>query len=66
MPVQTTAQPPLSEEELKQYEGKWIAFEGDEVLAAADSIEELSADPKVKAAESKSLYHVPAPSTLYY
>lgn len=44
---------------VEQYAGKWIAIRGDEVVASADSLEELWANERVS--RDDTLYAVPEP-----
>ena len=46
-------------EGVEQYAGKWIAIRGDEVVASADSLEELYANEHVSRGDT--LYVVPEP-----
>jgi hypothetical protein len=55
----TTEQPPVLPEGVEQYAGKWIAIRGDEVVASADSLEELYANEHVSRGDT--LYVVPEP-----
>lgn len=58
------AQAPLPEGALEKYSGKWIAVRDGDVVASADSYEELQADKKVM--EDEATYHVPSSSALFY
>ncbi len=55
----TAEQPPVLPEGVDQYAGKWIAIRGDEVVASADSVEELFANDQVS--RDDTLYAVPEP-----
>ena len=55
----TTEQGPLLPKGVEQYAGKWIAIRGDEVVASADSLEELRANDQVS--RSDALWVVPEP-----
>ena len=48
-------------EGVEQYAGKWIAIRGDEVVASADSLEELYANELVS--HDDALWVVPEPGT---
>jgi hypothetical protein len=50
---------PALPEGVEQYAGKWIAIRGDEVVASADSLEELRANDQVS--RSDALWVVPEP-----
>ena len=64
MTPQTLSQTPLSREIFDRYQGKWIAVLNGDVIADADSLEELRNDPDADGADA--YYHVPPPTTLYY
>jgi hypothetical protein len=51
-------------EGVEQYAGKWIAIRGDEVVASADSLEELYANDQVS--RSDALWVVPEPGTHFF
>jgi hypothetical protein len=55
---------PVSEDVKEQNRGKWIAIRGDEVIASAESLDELIADERVKALDA--VYRVPTTSTYFY
>ena len=57
----TTKQGPVLPEGVEQYAGKWIAIRGDEVVASADSLEELYANEQVS--RTDALWVVPEPGT---
>jgi hypothetical protein len=44
---------------VEQYAGKWIAIRGDEVVASADSLEELRANDQVS--RNDAVWVVPEP-----
>jgi hypothetical protein len=46
---------------VEQYAGKWIAIRGDEIVASADSLEELYADDQVS--PDDALWVVPEAGT---
>lgn len=58
------AQAPLPEGALKEFADKWIAVRDGEVIASADTYDELLADEKVM--EDDATYHVPPASALFY
>jgi uncharacterized protein DUF5678 len=60
----TLAQAPLSEEALEKYSDRWVAVRGAEVVAAAATFEELTADEHVR--ETDAVYHVPSATSLFY
>ena len=55
----TTEQPPVLPDGVEHYAGRWIAIRGDEVVASADSLEELCANEHVS--HDDTLYVVPEP-----
>jgi hypothetical protein len=57
----TTEQGPAVPEGVEQYAGKWIAIRGDEVVASADSLEELRANELVS--RNDAVWVVPEPGT---
>jgi hypothetical protein len=58
------AQPPVPSEAFEQYPGRWVAIRGDEIVAVADDVEVLRADPKVRGEDA--LFLVPEPSSHFY
>ena len=60
----TTEQGPVLPEGVEQYAGKWIAIRGDEVVASADSLEELYANDQVS--RDDALWVVPEPGTHFF
>jgi hypothetical protein len=57
-------QNPLSADAFEGYEGKWIAVRDGEVIASADSLQELRAEPQVT--PDDAVYVVPeAPSYFF-
>jgi len=57
-------QPALSVEALGEYAGKWVALRGNEVIAAADTLEELRAMPDVR--REDMVWVVPEPGSHFY
>jgi len=57
-------QPALSAEVLSDYAGKWVALRGNEVIAAADTLEELRAMPDVQ--REDAVWVVPESSSHFY
>jgi hypothetical protein len=57
-------QAPFRSGALDKYAGKWVAIRHGEVVAAADSLEELRADPEVR--RTDAVYVVPEPSSYFY
>ena len=55
----TTEQGPVLPKGVEQYAGKWIAIRGDEVIASADSLEELRANELVS--RDDAVWVVPEP-----
>lgn len=58
------AQPPVPPEAFSEHPGKWVAIRDRQILAAADSVEELERDDEVEATDT--LFLVPEPSTHFY
>ena len=50
-------------EGVERYAGKWIAIRGDEIVASADSLEELYANDQVS--RNDALWVVPEPGTYF-
>ena len=48
----------------ERYAGKWIAIRGDEIVAGADSLEELYANEQVS--RSDALWVVPEAGTYFF
>jgi hypothetical protein len=61
--AEQTAKAPISEEALEAHRGKWVALRGGEVIASADSFEELTAD---EVEPSDAIYHVPESPGAFY
>lgn len=59
----TTEQGPLLPKGVDQYAGKWIAIRGDEVVASADSLEELYANEEVS--RDDAVWVAPEPGTYF-
>ena len=59
----TTEQGPVRPKDVEQYAGKWIAIRGDEVVASADSLEELRANEQVS--RDDAVWVVPEPGTYF-
>jgi hypothetical protein len=55
---------PALPEGVEKYAGKWIAIRGDEVVASADSLEELRANEQVS--RKDALWVVPEPGTHFF
>jgi Family of unknown function (DUF5678) len=51
-------------EDVEQYAGKWIAIRGDEVVASADSLEELYANEQVS--RNDAVWVVPEPGIHFF
>lgn len=49
--------------DVEQYAGKWIAIRGDEVVASADSLEELRANDQVS--RDDDVWIAPEPGTYF-
>jgi hypothetical protein len=49
---------------MEQYAGKWIAIRGDEVVASADSLEELRANDQVS--RDDDVWVVPEPGIHFF
>jgi Family of unknown function (DUF5678) len=47
----------------EQYAGKWVAIRGDQIVAGADSLEELRANDQVS--RDDALWIVPEPGTYF-
>lgn len=59
----TTEQGPVLPKGVEQYAGKWIAIRGDEVVASADSLEELRANEQVS--RDDAVWVAPEPGTYF-
>jgi hypothetical protein len=57
-------QPAFPPEAVSEYAGKWVALRGHEVIAAADTLEELRAMPDVQ--REDMVWVVPEPSSHFY
>ena len=57
-------QGPVLPEGVERYAGKWIAIRGDEIVASADSLEELHANDQVS--RNDALWVVPEPGTHFF
>lgn len=57
-------QPALPAEVFSDYAGKWVALRGAEVIAAADTLEELRAMPDVR--REDMVWVVPEPGSHFY
>jgi Family of unknown function (DUF5678) len=55
---------PALPEGVEQYAGKWIAIRGDEVVASADSLEELYANDQVS--RNDAVWVVPEPGIHFF
>jgi Family of unknown function (DUF5678) len=55
---------PLPEGAAEQYAGKWIAIRDEEVIADADTLEDLTADERVT--DKDVLYRVPDQGVYFY
>jgi Family of unknown function (DUF5678) len=60
----TISRPPITEEALKIYAGKWVALRAGEVIAAAEDYHALVADEHVEPTDA--IFHVPSASSLFY
>jgi hypothetical protein len=56
------ALPPVPED-VAQYAGKWVALRGGEVIASADSLEELRENEQVT--RDDAVYVVPEPNMVF-
>ena len=59
----TTEQGPVLPKGVEQYGGKWIAIRGDEIVASADSLEELRANDQVS--RDDDVWVAPEPGTYF-
>ena len=59
----TTEQGPVLPKGVEQYPGKWIAIRGDEIVASADSLEELRANDQVS--RDDDVWVAPEPGTYF-
>lgn len=59
----TTEQGPLLPKGVEHYAGKWIAIRGDEIVASADSLEELRANEQVS--RDDAIWVAPEPGTYF-
>jgi Family of unknown function (DUF5678) len=55
---------PAVPEDVERYAGKWIAIRGDEVVASADSLEELYANEQVS--RNDAVWVVPEPGIHFF
>jgi hypothetical protein len=62
--INREAPPPLREETLDRYRGKWIALRHGEVIASADTLRELASDDRVEPLDP--VYRVPPVATYFY
>jgi len=60
----TIEQAPFSPEVLAGYEGKWVAIRDDKVIASAETLSELRANPDVR--REDAVYVVPESSSYFY
>ena len=51
-------------DDIDRYAGRWVAIRGLEVVADAETLAELWADPRVE--ERDAVYAVPGPGTHFY
>ena len=59
-----TNQPAVPTDAFGEYAGKWVAIRGGSVIAAADSLEELRANPKVTRGDA--VYVIPEQSSSFF
>lgn len=59
-----TSKPPVPQEAFERFPGRWIALRAGEIVADADTREELQHDERVESTDA--LYRVPEPSTHFY
>jgi hypothetical protein len=59
----TTEQGVLLPKGVERYAGKWIAIRGDEIVASADSLEELRANDQVSRGDD--VWVAPEPGTYF-
>jgi hypothetical protein len=55
---------PALPKDAERYAGKWVAIRGDEIVANADSLEELYANDQVS--RNDALWVVPEPGTHFF
>jgi hypothetical protein len=60
----TVEQPALSLEALGQYAGQWVALRDGQVVAAAETLEELRENPGVR--RDDAVFVVPEPTSYFY
>jgi hypothetical protein len=63
------AEPPIAQSPLPRgaaatYPNRWVAVRHGEIIADADTLEELTADDRVQSDDT--LYHVSPPGTYFY
>jgi hypothetical protein len=58
------AQPPLPKAAAEEFADKWIAVRAGEVIASADTYDELLVSADIT--EDDATYHVPPASALFY
>jgi Family of unknown function (DUF5678) len=59
----TTEQGPLLPKGVERYAGKWVAIRGNEIVAGADSLEELRANEQVS--RDDAIWIAPEPGTYF-
>jgi len=64
MPKTITQTVPITAETIERYAGKWVATRGDEVIAAAESLEKLRENPAVR--RTDAVYIVPEHPAYFY
>jgi hypothetical protein len=64
MPNTLTQQPGIAAGAFEQYAGKWVAVRDGDVIAVADSLEDLRANPDVT--RKDAVFVVPEPSSSFF
>ena len=64
MATAAVSRPPVPQEAFEQFGGRWIALRDGEIIADADTPDELRADSRVESTDA--LFRVPEASTHFY
>ncbi len=63
-PVAEFSQSPVPSEAFERFPGKWVAIRGGDVVAAADTLQALTADERVE--DSDIRFRVPEPDAHFF
>jgi hypothetical protein len=64
VPTAEISKSPVPQEAFERFPGRWIALRNGEIIADAETREELQQDDRVDSKDA--LYRVPEPSTHFY